>query len=136
MLCTLSILDCLCLRIHWNLYAIPAFIPLFGVGQSSGVILQTVFLSFDFKRRQLESLLGSRPRDSCRGLLKKSSLSAYSVFSCLLWTIRIFSMSIQKYTVSVLGKILTFISLRLTYHCIRKGLTMLVFKFLIVSPSS
>jgi len=44
-------------------------------------------------------------------------------------------MLIQKYvyTVLILGKILTFISLRLTYHCIRKGLTILALKFLIVA---
>jgi len=44
-----------------------------------------------------------------------------------------FSMLIQKYTVLIPGKILTSISLRLTYHYIRQGLTILALKFLIVS---
>jgi hypothetical protein len=43
-------------------------------------------------------------------------------------------MQIHKYAVLIPGKILTFISLRLTYHCIRKGLTVLALKVLIVSP--
>jgi len=42
-------------------------------------------------------------------------------------------MLIQKYTVFILGKFLT-ISLRLTYHCIRKGLIILALKFSIISP--
>ena len=84
-------------------------------------------------------ITGLRPWDSCRGLFKKLKLltlqsSTYSLFCYSLWTIRIFSMLIQKYTVLVLDKILTFISLRLTYHCIRKGLPIQALKFLIVSP--
>jgi len=41
-------------------------------------------------------------------------------------------MLIQKYMILILGKILTII-LRLTYHGIGKGLTILALKFLIVS---
>ena len=135
----LDVLDHLCLRIHWYLYTIPTFILLLATGWFFGVILQRVFMSFDFKKGQLESLLGQDQGTPVEDCLRNwryyhYSPSLYALFCYSLWTIRIFSMSIQKYMVSILGKILTFINLKLTYHCIRKGLTILALKFLIVSP--
>jgi hypothetical protein len=92
--------------------------------------------AFRLQKRAIRIITGSRPSDSCRGLFNKYKILALQSqsLSLSLWTIRIFSMSIQKYTVLIPGKILTFISLRLTYHCSRKGLIILALKVLIVSP--
>ena len=93
---------------------------------------------FWLQKQAIRIITGSRPKDSCRGLFKKLSilpLQSRYILSLLLFivNVRIFSMLIQKYTVLILGKILTFISLKLTYQSIRNGLTILALKFLIVS---
>jgi hypothetical protein len=77
---------------------------------------------FRLQKRAIK-ITGLRPKDSCRGNwgYYHNSLSIYSLFHYSLWTIRISSMLIQKYTALILGKILTAISFKLTYHCIRRG---------------
>jgi len=84
--------------------------------------------------RAIRITTGSRPRDSCRGLFKKLRmlpLQSQYILSLSLFTVNCKNI-FQKYTFLIPGKILTFISLRLTYHCIRKGLTILTLKFLTV----
>jgi hypothetical protein len=114
------------------------FHSLISYGKIFWGIPQIICMSFDFNRGQLESLLGQDQRLPVQNCLRNGgyhhySLSILSRFHYSLWTTRMFSMLIQIYTVLILGKVLTFISHRLTYHCIRKGLTILALKFLIVS---
>ena len=67
----LDVLDHLCLRVHSNLYTIPTSIPLLATGKSFGVTLQTVFMSFDLNRGQLESLMGKDQGIPVQNIFKK-----------------------------------------------------------------
>jgi len=91
------------------------------------------------QQRAVRIITGSRPRDSCRGLFRKLRilpLQSQYIFCFLLLIVN--NKSLFHVNSEIYGfnnrKILTFISLRLTYHCIIKGLTILALKFLIVSP--
>ena len=59
------------------------------MGQYFGVILQAVFMSFDFKRGQLESLMGKDQEIPVEACLRNQGyhhciLNTYSFFHCLL----------------------------------------------------
>jgi len=87
---------------------------------------------FQLQNWAIRIITGSRPGDSCRGLFKKLRilpLQFQHILSLLLFTVN-YKNIFQKYTFLIPGKILAFISLRLTYHCIRKGLTIMTLKFL------
>jgi len=73
------------------------FHSLITYGIIFGITLHTVFIFFDFRRRQLESLWGQDQGIPVENCLRtwgsyRYSLSTYFPFCYLLWTIRIFSM--------------------------------------------